>query len=203
MKKRVYISADYAEETGDREVVEVLHIWGNDDKRIVEYVDTASVVSGSVSSNPDCRPCDLKEEFNKQINVSSTVIFVIGDKTATRTAGSVCRRGRDGSLCDCTPYKQNTNGVKKCKVYALVKMSDSNEDIGNINTFSYLEHEFKQAVQKGKKIVIVYNSLIKQPSWLPSYMSDYKDLASPFWVKNLLGEKIGNYAVIKKALGYE
>lgn len=50
----------------------------------------AKVVSGSVSNGSDCRPCDLKKEFNNQINASSAVIIVIGDKTKYRTAGSNC-----------------------------------------------------------------------------------------------------------------
>lgn len=69
MSKRVYISADYSELSGDREVVDELHKWGDDALHKVDYVDTAKVVSGSVSSDPDCRPCDLKKEFNSQINV--------------------------------------------------------------------------------------------------------------------------------------
>lgn len=61
MSKRVYISADYSELNGDREVVDELHKWGNDALHKVDYVDTAEVVSGSVSADPDCRPCDLKK----------------------------------------------------------------------------------------------------------------------------------------------
>ena len=67
MSKRVYISADYSESNGDRAVVDELHKWGKDKLHKVDYVDTAEVVSGSVSENPDCRPCDLKKEFNSQI----------------------------------------------------------------------------------------------------------------------------------------
>ena len=51
--------------------------------------------------------------------------------------------------------------------------------------------------------IIVYNSLIRQPGWLPSYMSDYADEAKPFWKKNNYGEKVGDYQFIKQALGYE
>ena len=115
MSKRVYISADYSISNGDREVVDELHKWGTDKLHKVDYVDTAEVVSGSVSSDPDCRPCDLKKEFNSQINVSSAVIIIIGDKTALRTAGKVCRRRSIGAGCDCTPYKQNSQGIKKCR----------------------------------------------------------------------------------------
>ena len=82
MSKRVYISADYSPTDGDRNVIDVLHGWSENRHLIVDYVDTAQVVSGSVSRDPDCRPCDLKSEFNDQINASSAVIFVIGDKTA-------------------------------------------------------------------------------------------------------------------------
>ena len=62
MKKRVYISADYALDSGDRDVVDLLNTWGQDDLHKVEFVDMAKVVSGSVSNNSDCRPCDLKAE---------------------------------------------------------------------------------------------------------------------------------------------
>lgn len=86
MNKRVYISADYDEGSGDRNVVEELNKWGTDNYHKVDFVDMAKVVSGSVSENSDCRKCDLKSEFNSQINASSAVIFVIGDKTASRTA---------------------------------------------------------------------------------------------------------------------
>ena len=55
MSKRVYISTDYALNDGDREVVEELHRWGRDSKHKVEYVDTAQVVSGSVSKDEDCK----------------------------------------------------------------------------------------------------------------------------------------------------
>ena len=77
--------------------------------RKVNYVDTAEVVSGSVSDDPDCRACDLKAEFNRQINASSYVIFVIGDKTASRTAGSGCERNKKTQYeCTCTPYNSLT-----------------------------------------------------------------------------------------------
>lgn len=202
MSKRVYISADYSERNGDRDVVKVLQDWGKDDKHIVEYVDTAQVVSGSVSEDEDCRPCDLKKEFNNQISVSSAVIFVIGDKTASRSAGSSCQRMSEGAGCDCTPYKQNANGTKKCKHYTTCK-PDPDGDIGEINTYSYLEHEFRQAVKRNKKIIIVYNSLIKQPKWLPDYMSCYEKAAHPFWKESSNGSRIGDYQFIKTELGYE
>ncbi len=203
MSKRVYISADYSIYDGDRDVIDVLRSWGNDNLHKVDYVDTAQVVSGSVSDNPDCRACDLKAEFNRQINASSAVIFVVGDKTKDRTAGSSCSRLSAGDYCVCTPYKQNANGSTYCKIHGQTFTPGPNEDVGNINTFSYLKHEFLQGEKRKRTIIIVYNSLYKWSEWLPSYMSGYADQAQPFWVKNSWGERSGNYDFIKKALGYE
>lgn len=203
MSKRVYISADYAEDNGDRIVVDELHKWGSDNLHKVDFVDMASVVSGSVAQSPDCRPCDLKAEFNRQINASSAVIFIVGDKTASRTAGSACRRDVDNPGCQCTPYKQNANGATTCKIRGNLTTPNSDQDLGEINTYSYLKHEFEQAKRKSKTIIVVYNSFYKQPRWLPSYMSDYEDVAQPFWIHNALGNKVGNYAAIKYALGYK
>ena len=174
MSKRVYISADYSENDGDREVVKELNKWGQDNLHKVDFIDMSQVASGSVSKDSDCRICDLKKEFNAQINASSAVIFVVGDKTALRTAGSSCRRVNNSqSLCSCTPYKQNTNGTKPCKV-AFTSTPGENDDVGCINSYSYLKHEFKQAEKRNKKIIIVYNSSRKESTWLPSYMKAYE-----------------------------
>ena len=92
MSKQVYISADYSETDGDREVVEELQKWGKDDLHKVDFIDMSQVAAGSVSDEEDCRICDLKAEFNGQINASSAVICVVGNKTKSRTAGSACER---------------------------------------------------------------------------------------------------------------
>lgn len=203
MIKRVYISADYSESDGDRIVVEELCKWGKDDLHKVEYKDMAAVASGSVSKDPDCRACDLKAEFNRQINASSAVIFIVGDRTATRTAGKFCRRNSEGPLCSCTPYKQNINGRTTCKIWGPTYTPGDDEDVGEINNYSYLKHEFEQAKKKGKPIIILYNSLRKERAWLPAYMIGYEDYGQPFWIYNSKREKVGNYSYIKQVLGYE
>lgn len=77
-------------------------------------IDNADGVS--ISDSNDCRICDLKREFNSQINASSTVVFVVGDMTKYRIAGSGCdRNNKKWYECYCTPYKQNINGKKLCK----------------------------------------------------------------------------------------
>lgn len=201
MSKQVYISADYAND-GDTEVVEELVKWGKDDKHKVDFIDMSNPSSGTVADSDDCRICDLKAEFNKQINSSSAVIFIVGDKTAIRTAGSACERSKkEWYECSCTPYKQNTSGKKDCKVYST-STTNVNGDVGNINSYSYLRHEFEQAKKKDKTIIIVYNSTRNESTWLPSYMSGYEGDAHPFWKFDDSGKKAGDYYYIKEALGF-
>lgn len=199
LRKRIYISADYSEEHGDRDVVEILNKWGNDDFHLVDFVDMSHVVSGSVEADPDCRPCDLKREFNQQIHLSSIVVFIIGDKTATRTAGSICNRLNNHSGCLCTPYKQNAKGRKMCKIPFSVPANGSY--VGEINRYSYLHHEFATAQKQGKQIIVLYNSSRKEEQWLPNYMKGHMLQSMPFWHFNALGQRIPNYEQFKKILG--
>ena len=117
---------------------------------------------------------------------------MIGDKTANRTAGSGCNQGVGNK---CTPYKKNFDGAQFCKVTST---SPPGEDVGSINPYSYLEHEYKQAVKKGKTIVILYNSTRNEKSWLPEYIT-IKHAEIPFWI---IKDEVGNYQEIKKALVY-
>ena len=202
MSKQVYISADYDYLNGDQSVVDELNKWGNDNLHKVDFIDMSKVASGSVAKGNDCRICDLKAEFNRQINASSAVIFVVGDMTGARTAGSECERAsKEQYQCFCTPYKQNVNGIKACKVFST-SIPGENDDCGNINKYSYLRHEFEQAQKKKKVIIIVYNSTRKETNWLPSYMNGYEDYAKPFWKIDAYGRKVGDYSYIKEVLGF-
>ena len=202
MRKQVYISADYDRLNGDQDVVDELNKWGNDNLHKVNFIDMSKVSSGSVANGNDCRICDLKAEFNRQINASSAVLFVVGDMTKSRTAGSGCERAtKDQCLCFCTPYKQNVNGIKACKVSSTSSPGED-DDFGNIIGYSYLRHEFEQAKKKKKAIIIVYNSLRKETSWLPSYMNGYENYAKPFWKYDAYGRKVGDYSYIKEVLGF-
>jgi hypothetical protein len=103
--------------------------------------------------------------------------------------------------CTCTPYKQNTNGAKTCKVTSVFTPSE-NGNYGNINSCSYLRHEFEQAKKKKKTIIIVYNSTRNESNWLPTYMNGYKNDAKPFWKIDAYGKKVGDYSYIKEVLGF-
>lgn len=202
MGKQVYISADYDQNSGDQAVVEELVKWGSDKLHKVDFIDMSKVSSGSVTKSDDCRICDLKAEFNRQINASSAVIFIVGDMTKVRTAGSKCERcSKEQRECFCTPYKQNINGTKVCKILRI-SPPGKNDDYGYINRCSYLRHEFEQAKKKEKTIIIVYNSTRKEANWLPVYMTGYKDAAKPFWKYDTNGKRVGDYAYIKEVLGF-
>ncbi len=145
--KLIYISADYDERNGDREVVELLKGWARSAKYSIDFCDTAEVSGRSISKSNDCRICELKAEFNAQINHSSIVIFIIGDHTKDRVAGQLCNRNISNSKWECTPYKLNSKGLKEC-IYSNTQIVKSNVDVGNINQYSYLRHEFEQAKKK-------------------------------------------------------
>lgn len=130
------------------------------------------------------------------------MIFIVGNLTAIRMAGGACERAdRDQIECLCTPYKQNTKGSKKCKVSSTFTPGE-NDDVGNINSYSYLRHEFEQAKRKKKNIIIVYNSTRNETSWLPQYMSGYDEIAKPFWKLDDYGKRVGDYSHIKDVLGF-
>lgn len=196
IKRRIYISADYSPSDGDRNVINTLESWNRSSRHSIEFTDTAKVISGSVANNQNCCFCDLKAEFNRQINVSSIVLFIIGDKTKNRTAGSTC--SGPGSFC--TPYKQNRNGISFCK---FLSTSPATVDVGNVNNYSFIEHEYRQAIFKNKQIYIFYNSLNNMCSWLPNYMDNSCFSAYPFWIYNSSMEKYGNYQLVKSLLGYD
>lgn len=160
----------------------------------------AGSASGSVSNETDCRICDLKAEFNRQINDSSAVIIIVANQTKNRTSGKSCRVNDIQLNCECTPYKQNANGTKPCKVETTV--SAKGDNIDSINSFSYLQHEFEQDKKKKKDIIVLFNSTRYETNWMPEYMSEYKKRARPFWIVDSNGHKIGDYAYIKEELRF-
>lgn len=84
-----------------------------------------------------------------------------------------------------------------CKLFSIPY---DNNNICVVNSKSYLQHEFEQAVKCSKKILIFYNSKYKMQNWLPAYMEDYEYIAQPFWTENMWGNKVGNYQYLKQEL---
>jgi len=178
MSKKVYVSADWKEpfdsHSWDKEVVDRIRQWGKDSRYGIEIVCTDNV-HNSVTNNNDCRRCDIKNECRSQIIKSDIIIFVIGDKTATKNAGPC-----DGFYC--SPAYSGAE-KKICNRNYLL------EPIYSWKDMSYLELEITTAVLNNKPIIIVYNSVKHQNSWIPSWYTklckDYnvRPIGDfPFWL---------------------
>lgn len=171
MSKRVFVSADWKDDSGnpdsdDKLVVERIRKWVNDGRYAVEFDCTDDVhksvlkldANGKVPADSDCRRCDIKFECGEHIDWSSTVIIVIGDKTATKSSGQC-----DGISCSpAYTYKAK----KPCKIAWTASSETANRVYANE---SYIEHEIRVAVELTKKIILVFNSVYTMTSWIPSW----------------------------------
>lgn len=174
MSKRVYVSADWKEpfdsHSWDKEVVDRIRRWKDDSRYGVELKCTDDV-HNSVIENTDCRRCDIKEECGRYIKSSNVVIFVVGDNTASKKAG----------VCDSLSCSPAYSGQQKsfCKYFL-------NDDYANPfqggREMSYLQYEITTAVLERKSIILVFNSVYKQESWIPAW---YKNLVKNFDVNEL------------------
>jgi len=197
MGKRVFVSADWKEDdsnprSDDKLVVDRFRKWENDGRLSVKIDCTDDVHDSVVDNLDDCRRCDIKQECGSHINRSSTVIFVVGDKTKTKTAG----------VCDCDECSP-VSGNKKlpCKVVWTTVSSDVHTWDGTLYMnemgMSYIKYEITKAAQLGKSIILVYNSVNNMESWIPSW---YKTLLNdtslsftelcrvPFWIDERGGQ---------------
>lgn len=165
MSKRVFVSADWKEpfdsHSWDKEVVDRIRKWKNDNRYGVDIICTDDVHK-SVTENSDCRRCDIKEECRRYINSSSVVVFVVGDNTASKKAGA----------CDSISCSPAYSGQQKSYCKYFLNENFANPFPGS-REMSYLQYEITTAVLTGKSIVLVYNSVYRQESWIPSW---YKSL---------------------------
>lgn len=174
MSKRVFVSADWKEpfdsHSWDKEVVDRMRKWKYDSRYGVDLICTDDVHK-SVTENSDCRRCDIKEECGRCIKSSSVVIFVVGDNTASKKAGA----------CDSISCSPAYSGQQKSYCKYFYNKSFANPFSGG-REMSYLQYEITTAVLAGKSIVLVYNSVYRQESWIPGW---YKSLLRNYNVKEL------------------
>ena len=177
MRKRVYVSADWREpydtHSWDKEVVDRIRKWGEDSRYGVDLICTDDF-HNSVTKNNSCRRCDINQECENQIKLSDVVIFVVGDKTATKNAGPC-----DGVAC--SPAYSGSN-----KSYCI--KSNKWNPITDWKKMSYLEYEITVAVRNNIPIILVFNSANKRESWIPSWYDSLCDnfdvdeiVRIPFW----------------------
>ena len=171
MSKRIFVSADWGESfdshSCDREVVDRIRKWKSDARYGVDITCTDDV-HDSVTEEKDCRRCDIKFECGKCVEKSSVVIFVVGDRTSTKNAGSC-----DGTLCS-PAY----SGLQKkyCNKGYIFNQPQ------HWQRMSYLEYEITTAIINKKSILIVYNAAYHMESWIPAW---YKVLCRNYRVDEL------------------
>lgn len=174
MIKRVFVSADWKEpfdsHSWDKEVVDRIRKWEHDERYSLDICCTDDVHK-SVTDNIDCRRCEIKEECRRYINSSSVVVFVVGDNTASKKAGS----------CDSIACSPAYSGQQKACCKYLINNKYANAFQGG-RQMSYLQYEITTAVLAKKSIVLVYNSANKQESWIPSW---YTSLLKKYDVNEL------------------
>ncbi|MDE7422175.1 MAG: hypothetical protein K2N51_00515 [Lachnospiraceae bacterium] len=151
-------------------MVDRIRKWKYDSRYGVDLICTDDVHK-SVTENSDCRRCDIKEECGRYIKSSSVVIFVVGDNTASKKAGA----------CDSISCSPAYSGQQKSNCKYFLNKSFANSFSGG-REMSYLQYEITTAVLAGKSIVLVYNSVYRQESWIPSW---YKSLLRKYNVNEL------------------
>lgn len=200
MGKNIFVSADWKDDfvnslSDDKIVVERIRTWSNSANYGVNFRYTDAVHKSVLNSNnPDCRRCDIKLECEHQIEWSSIVIIVIGDKTKTKGSGAC-----DGQAC--SPAESWKPKVP-CK---LVHAAPGQETNVVYYAESYLEHEIRIALTLKKKIILVFNSVNVMIDWIPQfYLSEIVKNPNlelcrvPFW-QDLRGGK-DCYTSIKRYL---
>ena len=140
-------------------------------------------------------------EAEKSIAISPATCAILSRRALELAVRFVFSYDADLTL----PYRDNVSSLiheptKGCKVM-FTSTPGPNDDVGCINSYSYLRHEFEQAKKKKRNIIILYNSTRNEFSWLPFYMDGYEANAYPFWTTDSNGRRVGNYNVVKQALG--
>ena len=177
MSKRVFVSADWRDpfdsHSWDKEVVDRIRKWNSDSRYGIDIICTDDV-HDSVTNTPDCRRCEIKIECGECVKKSSIVVFVVGDKTATKNAGPC-----DGISCSPAYSGEQKKFCNKAYGY---------NPISNWKAMSYLEYVITTAVFYRKQILIVYNSVYRQEQWIPSWyntLCQYNQVNEldrlPFW----------------------
>jgi len=180
MGKRVFVSADWKEGSDfrscDKIVVDKIRQWANDRRLSVE-LDCTDDVHDSVVYDPDCRRCDIKGECGRHIDRSSIVIFVVGDNTADKSSGwcnsESCSPAYSGQVKENCKYKNKNS---------------PSDDVTDGRKMSYLQYEITKAAIAGKTIILVFNSMQNEGSWIPTWYDtlrrNYKfteQCRVPFW----------------------
>lgn len=137
-RTKTFISGDW---TGDRDLIDQLKSWNNNNSLGLSFVDVHEVTQSSDSS----LPCSIKKSLRQRLNISKTFVLIVGKDTMTLTKGS-CQY--------CNLYQA---GYGYQSGYCLNRSTVDNR--------SYIQYECEMALKdylagELKKIVVIYNGLI-------------------------------------------
>lgn len=176
-RTKTYLAGDW---TGDKDLIDKLHEWNNNDNLALSFVDVHELTQSSDNSNI----CSIKKSLRLRLNISKTFVLVVGDHTNTITSGA----------CFLCPY------YKK-----WITMSPICSKGYPVDNRSYIQYECEMAAKDYnagllKNIVVLYNGL-KAPDrskcpeavrWIGTHIGSDS--------MNLNGQLCWNYQAIKNAI---
>ena len=173
-RTKTFISGDW---TGDRNLINTLKEWNDNDKLGLSFVDVHEVTQSSDSS----LYCSIKKSLRQRLKISKTFVLIVGENTKTLTKGS-CRY---------------------CSLYLSGRASCLHG--GNIDYRSYIQFECEMAVKdyidnELKKIVVIYNGKLNPDrSLCPDAIKWYGTHIGSDRI-GLDGKRYWNYSGIKEAI---
>lgn len=125
-RTRTYIAADW---DGDKDLVDVLHRWNDNDYWNLSFSDAHDLMQARDTS----LPCSIKKSLSERMSASKTFLLIVGANTNTVTKGE-CRY-----CSEYFPY------LGRCR-----------HGYG-VDNRSYIKYECEKAVRDGLNIIVVYN----------------------------------------------
>lgn len=168
-RTKTYIAAEW---DGDSELVDALRKWNESEHWGLSYLDAHELGESRDSS----LNCTIKDSLGFRLARSKTFVLVVGENTATVTAGA-CRY--------CNDYVGYSHSCCRGR---------------RVDNQSYIEYECGYAARNIGKIVVLYNYLHVDKSKCPEVLRT-KGVHIPAYYKDADGKYYWDYRAIRKAIG--
>lgn len=163
-----YIAADWTE---DRNAVEQLHRWNNDEHLGLSFNDAHDLQQARDSS----LNCSIKASLAERLDASRTFVLIIGNKTKTT---------RSGSCQYCGSYNSWTESCARGY---------------SVDYRSYIEYECEKAKRDNLDIIVFYKSTTVDKSKCPDALKNIGNHQPMCYFEN--GTLYWDYQNVKTALG--
>lgn len=166
-RTRTYIAGDWDH---DKDAVDQLHRWNDSKYWSLSFTDAHDLTSSRDSS----LNCTIKSSLKARMDVSKTFVLIVGNQTASVTAGS-CRW--------CGSYNSYTSHCMKGY---------------SVDYRSFIKFECDKAVEAGIKIIVLYKSTRIDRSKCPEAVR-YVGTHASMTYKGIDGNYYWDYQSVKKA----